>query len=66
MKNKKTKKFLVFVCFAVILGSIITAAMDHSLGISFANVGVVAEIAHKLAYALWGAAILEMSKCFES
>jgi len=56
----KTK---ILVCFGVlVLGSAITVAIDYLVGISFKDVGVVAQITHKVIYMLWGGVILSMSK----
>lgn len=56
----ETKKALA--CFGVlILGSVITVAIDHLIGASFKDVGIVAQITHKSAYMLWGGALLSVA-----
>lgn len=42
---------------AIILGSVITAVIDSVIGVSFAQVGPVVAITHKVTYMLWGGGI---------
>ncbi len=60
----KTKKLLGY--FGVlILGSIITVAIDHLVGVSFTDVSAVARLTHKVTYMAWGGALLGMNKWLE-
>ena len=57
----KTKVALIY--FGIlILGSIITAIIDQSIGISFGGVVMVDQIIHKVIYMLWGVILWSMSK----
>lgn len=61
----KTKKLLGY--FGVlILGSIITVVIDQLVGVSFADVNVVAQITHKATYMVWGGVLLGMNKWLEN
>lgn len=54
MKKMKTIKTLL----VPLLGSVIVVAIDHLIGVSFKDVGIVAEIIHKATYMAWGAAFV--------
>jgi len=57
----KAKKLFIYMG-VLILGSVITVAIDHLVGVSFQDVGMLAQITHKVTYMLWGGAILGMGK----
>lgn len=57
----ETKKLIGYLGI-LILGSVITMAIDYLIGISFKDVSAVASITHKLTYMLWGGVILGMNK----
>ena len=55
-KETTMKKYLIFFG-AIILGSVVTFAIDQLVGISFKDVNAFAQITHKVTYMLWGGAI---------
>jgi hypothetical protein len=55
------KKALVFVG-VVLLGSIATVAIDALIGVSFKDVGMLAQVAHKTAYMVWGGILIGVTR----
>ena len=55
------KRIFIYACI-VIIGSVISTTIDYIVGISFQDVGILAQITHKVTYMLWGAVILGMSE----
>ena len=46
----------------LILGTVVTTGIDHLIGISYKDVGMIAQVAHKAAYVLWGGALMGLGK----
>ncbi|MFA5886626.1 MAG: hypothetical protein WC863_02475 [Patescibacteria group bacterium] len=51
-------KKLVLLAIIIVLGAIVTALVDDTVGIKFAVAPLWASVAHKITYMLWGAIIL--------
>ncbi|HBX49537.1 MAG TPA: hypothetical protein DEH02_00540 [Bacteroidales bacterium] len=50
------KKYLAFFG-AIVLGSVVTFAIDQLVGISFKEINPFAQITHKVTYMVWGMGI---------
>jgi len=57
----KAKNLFIYMG-VLVLGSAITVAIDHMIGVSFQDVGVFAQLTHKVTYMVWGGAILGVYK----
>ncbi len=55
------KKALMYVG-VILIGSIATATIDTLINVNFSNVGYVAEIVHKVAYMVWGAIFIDVTR----